>query len=172
MGGATPGLHLLDVAEAKVVVSAGVIAIADPDHHKRESEASSALIEDLGALVPAEAPSQTGHHRHRHHHHHPERGSTAQLLKREAHKREVAHPQGTVSVPMDQNIVKVPRQGAGAGAPWMMMLQERALGMGAPLKKMDAVVALALSLEMIEAPLTMMMITMVLRGAANLLKSG
>ncbi|GFY83642.1 RNA-binding (RRM/RBD/RNP motifs) family protein with retrovirus zinc finger-like domain-containing protein [Actinidia rufa] len=94
VSGAIPGLHLLDVAEAEAIVSAGVVAIADPDHPKRGNEVSSTRREDQGAPVTAGAPSGPGPH-----HRHPKVGeSGAQLLMREAHKREVARPQGTTGM--------------------------------------------------------------------------
>lgn len=114
MDGATLALHRLDVAEAVAVVSAGVVATVDPGHPRRGSEGLRVLIDDLGAPSGARI----------HHHHQPKGGSTAQLLMREAHEREAAHPRGIVHRATGQNTAGALRR--GAGAPWRMMVEERA----------------------------------------------
>jgi len=157
--GATPALHLLDVAEAVAVVSAGVVATVDPGHPRKGSEELSERIEDLGAPSGARI----------HHHHQAEAGSAAQLLMREAHERGAAHPQGIVHRATGQSTAGAQR--LGAGALWMTTVEERAHRGTARLKKTDTAVALAPLLGIVGAALMMMKITMGLPGAVNLLKN-
>lgn len=90
------------------------LSTVDPGHPRRGSEGLRVLIDDLGAPSGARI----------HHHHQPKGGSTAQLLMREAHEREAAHPRGIVHRATGQNTAGALRR--GAGAPWRMMVEERA----------------------------------------------
>ena len=104
-------------------------------------------------------------------HPHPKGGSIVLLLKKRAHKREVALLRGNVDTPTVQITVQVPEEGAEAQIVNVnVKLMLRAGLTGALPRKTATAAALAPSPGMTGAPSTMMMIIMLLLGAVNQIK--
>ena len=115
------------------------------------------MIEDQGALSAIGVL-----------HPHPEGGSIVQHPMKEAHKREVALPQGIAGTPMVLITVQV--LGEGAEAPILKLTLRTGL-IGAPQRKTARAAALAHSLGMTGALFTMtMIITHLLLDAVNQIK--
>ena len=98
-----------------------------------------------------------------------EGGSIVQHVMKEAHKRDVAHPQGIADMPMVRITVGVP--GGGAELQIVKLMLETGI-IRAPQRKMGTAAVLARSPKMIGALFMMkkMMRIMHLRDAANQIK--
>lgn len=133
--------HLLGVAEAEAVVSAGAAATVDLGLHQREIGLLSVLIGQgvrvligRGArlLIGQGAPSKVGVQSDRRAlQYHREAESALPPPRRENQGAEAAPLLGMLDVPMVPIMVGVLGQGAEAEAPWMNP-RERALGMEMP----------------------------------------